>query len=279
MIQGGEVHVRIAGVVCRLGVEPPDFAGWGVFQPTSHRAARLVRAATMTERQRYLRLFPAVRLILCERQERHWLALPAHQADRRFRIEGLVPVLLVEEAQPFDVIESRFEGACWWFDRADERRDPGAAAYLRRAWEEMVRPDELDRPGLTAEERGAYALRYRQRLEAEAEARRDRTETQLRAALAHAGAEFLGYLERPDSYRVEYVVDGRRHVSVVARTSLDVHTAGICLSGRDQDFDLQSLVGVIREGQSDGGIVGVGPDNAGMDEDLYWDVHPPPPGS
>jgi hypothetical protein len=34
---------------------------------------------------------------------------------------------------------------------------------------------------------------------------------------------------------------------------------------------LQSLVGVIREAHADGGIVRVGPDNAGSDEELYRD--------
>ncbi len=35
MLRGGTVQVRIAGVVCRLRVSPPDFEGWGVFRPDS----------------------------------------------------------------------------------------------------------------------------------------------------------------------------------------------------------------------------------------------------
>lgn len=247
--RGGGVRVRLAGVVCRLRVEPAGFEGWGVFRPLSHAAARLVRQASLAERQRYLDLFPLVRLVLCGRRGGEWLAVPAHQADRRFRIEGAVPVALVDDAQRFEVVETRFDGTQFWFERADPRRDPAAAAYLRRALEAMTEPDALDRPGLTAEERTAYAVNYWPRLQAELDARRDRVEERLRDALAHAGARFLGYLEHADGYRVEYEVDGRRHVSAVGEDDLTVQSAGICLSGEDARFDLQSLVGVLREGE------------------------------
>jgi hypothetical protein len=275
MFQGGQVQVRIAGVVCSLEVEPADFEGWGVFRPTSHSTAQLVRPATLAERQRYLRLFPLLRLILCQRQREHWLAIPAHQADTRFRIQGAVPVRLVEEAQLFEVIETRFDGVQCWFERTDARRDPATAAYLRQALQEITEPDQLSRSGLTAEERTAYALNYWPRLQAELDAKRDRTEERLREALAHAGAAFRGYLERDDSYRVEYEVDGQRHVSVVGKQDLAVQVAGICLSGEDRHFDLQSLVGVLRDPHGAGDIVPVGEDNRGMDEEHYWRVHPP----
>jgi hypothetical protein len=275
--RGGQVRVRIAGVICNLKVEPADFEGWGVFRPASHTVARFARRPGLAERRRYLQLFPLLRLILCRRQGEHWLAVPAHQADSRFRIEGMVPVHLVEEAQLFEVIESRFDGGHCWFERLDSRRDPATAAYLREALNQMAKPDQLSRPGLTAEERTGYALSYWPRLQAELEARRDRTEEQLRDALAHAGAEYRGYLERADCYRVEYEVDGDRHISVVGKDDLAVQVAGICLSGEDQHFDLQSLVGVIREAQLEGDILRVGDENQGMGEEQYWQVHPPRP--
>jgi hypothetical protein len=275
MPRGGLVQVRIAGVICRLKVQPADFEGWGVFRPTSHSAAQLIRPARLAERQKYLNLFPRLRVILCRRENEQWQAVPAHQADSRFRIQGTIPVRLVEDAQLFEVAETRFDGAQCWFERQDLRRDPAAAAYLRQALHEMVEPDRLSRPGLTSEERFAYACNYWPRLQADVEAQRDRAETRLREALAHAGAEFLGYLERDDSYRVEYQVDGERRISVVSKTDLSVQVAGICLSGADENFDLQSLVGVLREGRSQGEIVEVGADNQGIAEEHYWRVHPP----
>ena len=185
----------------------------------------------------------------------------------------MIPIHLVEEAQPFEILLTRFDGARCWYEGPDPRRDPGTAAYLRESLARMVEPGQLSRPGLTAEERAAYLLNYAPRLEAEGQARRDRVEKRLRAALAHAGAEFREYQERGDVYRVAYEVNGRRHVSVVARDDLSVQVAGICLSGQDHRFDLQSMVGVLREAEWNGAAVRVG--DGGLRADLYWQVHPP----
>jgi len=277
MIRGGVVQIRIAGVVCRLKVWPDDFEGWGVFRPTSPTTAELVRPARLAERREYLQLLPLLRLIVCVRDGNRWLGLPAHRADNRFRIDGLVHIRLIEDVQLFEVIQARFDGAQCWYDGQEPRYDPGAAAYLREALAGMVEPEQLDRPGLTAEERAAYAVNYAPRLEAELEARRDRVEDRLRAALSHAGAELKDYQERADVYRVTYEVDGRRHTSAIAQNDLSVQVAGICLSGQDGHFDLQSLVGVLREAHRDGAVVRVGLENDAMPEEVYWDVHPPAP--
>src|SRR5262245_33811047 len=77
VVSGGVVQVRIAGVICSLRIHAPDFAGWGVFRPTSHSEATLVRPAKLAERQCYLDLFPLVRLILAGQHESQWLAVPA----------------------------------------------------------------------------------------------------------------------------------------------------------------------------------------------------------
>jgi hypothetical protein len=265
-LPGGVVQVRVEGVVCRLRLDA-DFHGWGVFRPRSAATATLIRRAMLAEQRRYLDLFPHRRVILCRSLNNHWLAWPAHHGDRRFGPPALLPVRLVEEAQPFDVAETRFDGVQSWFERLDARADPAAAAYLRQSLNEMTPPNGVHRLGLTSEERAAYGLLFALRQEAT----RDRTEDRLREALAHAGADLTGYLERADSYRVEYEVDGARHVSVVNKDDLSVQLAGICLSGEDQHFDLHSLVGVLRQADD---VLRIGADNQGMQEQHYWRVHP-----
>lgn len=255
VLRGAGVGVRIAGVRCTLAVEPGNFEGWGVFRPASHGVARVVRGARMGERLRYLGLFPAAALIACRKGEAgQWLATPASRGDARFRIEGLVPLRLAEDVDRFDTVTARFDGRQFWFQEVDPRADPGTAAHLRQAFVGGIRADALERPGLTAEQRDAYAaegayaeeqafLAARRRV---AERRRS-SEGRLRDALHHAGAQLRDFADRGGAYRVTYTVDGRRHTSVVDKTTLAVQTAGICLSGEDAKFDLHSLVGVLRE--------------------------------
>jgi hypothetical protein len=57
---------------------------------------------------------------------------------------------------------------------------------------------------------------------------------------------------------VTYEIEEERHQSVVAADTLRVEAAGICLSGGDREFDLQSLVGVVGEGVRRDLIVRVG---------------------
>lgn len=71
-------------------------------------------------------------------------------------------------------------------------------------------------------------------------------------ALAHADGRLTGFIERDDAYTVTYRVGNREHISTVSKRDLTVLTSGVCLSGLDSNFDLTSLVGVMREGAETG---------------------------
>ncbi len=297
-LRGGVVGVRIGGVHCRVHIAPANFEGWGVFQPVSHTKAKLVRQATLSERRAYLKLFPLFRQIVCRRAGNTWFGAAASFGDSRLRMEGLAPLQLAEEVQLFDCVRTRYDGSRFWFDEADMRHDPGTAAYLRSSLNDLTSPDDLERSGLTVEERAAYELNFWERvrlldpLDDEQQrnpAHRRRSQNprgneplptdsdpvrhRLRENLSHAGAQLVDYLERSDSYRVYYRVGGRQYTSSVDKEDLTVQVAGICLSGQDRKFDLGSLVGVLREGERGGDIYEVG--EQGMSEEEYWDVHPP----
>jgi hypothetical protein len=291
----GAVQVRIGGVECKLAVKPESFRGYGVFQPTSHTQARLVRPATLAERREYLSLFPQMRLILCRQSRGTWYGCTASFGDHRIELAGLAPIQLVSEAQPLETVCARFDGSSFWFEEVDPRQDPAAPPYLRAALADRRPAEELDRKGLTAEQRAAYELlhweltrpatddapaapqanakhRRRSRRDQEPPVEFDPTRQRLQESLSHAGAQLVDFLERDDGFRVTYRVGGHRYTSAVDKRDLSVQVAGICLSGEDHKFDLASLVGVLREGAGQGAVhVGAG---HALDEEQYWRVHP-----
>jgi hypothetical protein len=254
VVRASTVQTRIAGVRCSLYIEPNDFTGWGVFKPVSHTLARLTRRAKMGERRKYLALFPKVRLVVCQRVQATAWCIPVDPKGSTVRVQGIVPVELCEDVEAFASIIARFDGATIWFGETDERVDPGHAAYLRRSLQSSTEPEQLDRPGLSLAERSAYTLVLRDRQEQALDHATMRAEQRLRRALRHAGAQLQDFADLEHGYRVVYDVDGERHTSLVDKQHLTVQSAGICLSGEDEKFDLASLVGVLREG-ADGRLV------------------------
>ena len=302
-LRGGVVRVRIAGVLCKIRISPRDFTGWGVFRPTSHTEAKLARRASLAERRGYLELFPMIRLVVCRRAGNTWFGSAASFGDGRVRIEGMAPLRLADEVQLFDCVRTRYDGSQFWFDELDTRHDPAASTYLRAELQQQTPPEDLARTGLTAEERAAYELNFwesiapddaaedqddhdrarrnpphrrrsRRPRPGEQPPETDPVRRRLRESLSHGGAQLVDYLERDDSFRVRYTVQGRPYTSSVDKNDLTVQMAGICLSGEDHKFDLSSLVGVLREGSDEGELYGVG-DEYGMTEEQYWRAHPP----
>ena len=107
MLRGGVVQVRIAGVVCRLKMSPTTSWAGASSGPYRRPRPNWSGRPRLAERRQYLELLPLLRMIVCLREDDRWLAIPAHRADTRFRIEGFVPVRLVEEAQLFEVSLAR----------------------------------------------------------------------------------------------------------------------------------------------------------------------------
>jgi len=247
VVRGHGVQVRIAGVRCSLRVEPAAFDGWGIFRPLSHSGARLVRAASAAERRRYLALFPAVRLVVCAVGSGQIEAVADNPADPRFELNAPVSAHLPEGVDAFDTIVARFDGGQFWFDEADARADPASAAFLRGRLADLADPGIVDRPGLGAGQRLAYAVAHARHMAAIEVDEAASATRRLNAALGHAGAALRDFSDIGDAFRVTYTVDGQRHTSVVGKDDLTVRSAGICLSGLDEQFDLNSLVGVLRE--------------------------------
>lgn len=248
--KGQKVRVRISDITVELTVKPKKFEGWGIFESIDQNSARFVREATLAQKQEYLKLYPKFSLVVC-RQGDAIGGIPANQSDSRISLQGQVPIALPEETRLFDTIDVRFDGQNFWYDQHSRSRTARIATHLRDLFAEETKPEDVTISGMTQEENYAYALAF----DIEVESKKDRKEERLKRALDRGGAVLRSYMERGNTYTVEFTVDGQRHRSTVDTETLQVASAGICLTdhrtgqAHDSDFDLTSLVGVIREGE------------------------------
>ena len=254
VVPEGRVRVRIAGVVCRIRVKPADFRGWGILEPTTLSEAQVVRPAEPQERKRYLSLFPTLRMVLCARTQGCWWAIPAEDSDGRFAIEGIVPIHHTESARRFEVVLGRFDGSHCWYESVEPGQRQEHAEYLRKALQQMTHPERLDCLGLSSRQQTAYALNHWSRIRKKVTAGVT-VDDRLRGELTEAESRLWEYLERRDRYRVTYVAGGRQRITEVEKRNLKVNSAGICMDGEKGEFDLKSLVGVVRRGPQEGELV------------------------
>ncbi len=249
-VRGGRVRTRVAGLVYAFSPAPADFEGWGVFEPVDATTARLVEAADLPLVDRYLALLKTrMRFVLVRRMGgRSWLAYPSNESDARQRGVGARPVVvhLVSDASGFEVVTARCDGAAWWFEATDRRADPLLAERLRDAMRELTPADAVRVKGLTPEMRVAYSISAETVREVRERDERKRTEHRIAEALRRGGGALVEFRDGEDVWVVEWTTgDGEPQYSVVTKDDLTVVSSGICLSGQDRDFDLQSLVGVI----------------------------------
>lgn len=246
LLEHGRARVRVRGLVYDLHVAGAR-AGWWMCRMLDARRATLADAAQPWQRGEYLALWPALRLVLIEPlRGADWVALAFNPSDalQRFGMRGPLVVRLVEGGQPFERVLGRVDGATIWYDEPDRRADPAIAEQLRDALAAGCELPALAEAG--PGERAGYAL-LSQRVAAAAAAREAaRVERYLRDALTVGGARLVGYEAVAGGLRVAWERGGQRSVTLVS-ASLEVISAGICLSGEDQRFDLASIVGVVRD--------------------------------
>jgi len=146
----------------------------------------------------------------------------------------------------YDQIVCGYDGVSLWYQGLDMSSDISRSEYLRVSSNKLVAPDKIRYTGLCFEEKAAYSIRYK----VEEQLRKDHKEERLKEEVEFAGGRYVAYKEGADFFNVTYNVDGHEYTSTISKDSGHrVMTAGICVSGRDRDFDLKSLITVMREHQ------------------------------
>lgn len=246
---GGRVRIRVAGIVYEMKVRTRE-TGFCILRMVDAGVAEVVETAPLSLASKYLALFPRLRLVLIDQLDKTWWALAYSDSDTRLQLSGPVPVQLVLGCTNFDTINARFDGAVFWFDSVDRKRDPAVSRTLRRSLEADIKPDEVRARGMVPSERVAYRMMYLHKHRNDPADTMVDDRTRIGEALSHAGAtlESFRYTDRDQQFAtVRFVMDGRDHVVNVAMGDLTLQSAGVCLSGQDQQFDLTSVVGVLRE--------------------------------
>ncbi len=196
-----------------------------------------------------------------------WLAYPLHSwwidATGKEDNSQLTRIYNVTNGAAFDqclvrsVYIPRF-GFMHIFEEIDRQANPEVSEYLTEAL-----AAGLDDPGYKlhtpAEQKAYFTARERQRQESIAQTQLAQLSEHIRQALSLAGAR-LGRVEiiaNPETahtnprYRVTWERGKQRYVVQIDST-MTIVASGICLSGRDRDFDLASIVDVVRRRPSRG---------------------------
>ncbi len=247
-VGGGSVKTSVDSIVYTLEIKPEDFTGWGIFQAINNREAEVVDEATLPQINEYLKLLKPLRLRLVYLLKgQTWLAYPVNESDmqQRFGVVKPIAVHLVSEGTAFEVIIGRCDRN-WWFEALDRRSNPEITATLNQQFKQEISPDNLSFSGMTPEMATAYNLAWQQTATARKKRQLKQAEIRLGDALKKADGKLENYRDRGEYWQIEWrTADGELHSSAIDKRDLTVISSGICLSGRDRDFDLQSLVGVM----------------------------------
>lgn len=284
-VGGGAVRTSVAKIVYTFTPRPQNFEGWGIFQPVDGKIAEVVSEPSLPQLAAYLKLLKPLRLRLAyPLQGQTWLAYPVNESDMQQRLGAVkpVPVHLVTQATAFESIIARFDGSAWWFDEIDRRAEFQLAQQLKEQLRQMTMPENIRFSGMTPEmltvydlalqqsaayqaqlwqQQEAQRLRDNQRQQRQGQRQRRRhtrdnqrqvarqqhdDESRLQDALRMGGGNLQEFRDQGEFWQVEWITrNGEHHTSAISKGDLTVISSGICLSGYDRDFDLQSLVGVI----------------------------------
>jgi len=236
-----KVYVTIAGFSTTLRVSNAE-PGWAIIKPFTLMAAKVVATPTIVEIEKYLNALPKVSFILARKYEDEWFGFPAYEYHSK--LGNLAPWNMRQinkgRGSKFCQVVTGYDGKNFWFLSPDFKRHPFIAEFLQDNLREKTPLKKLTGQGLTPQEK----LVYRIALDMEKEP----VEEMLKRVVAHGGGKLHSYADRGDSYTIRFSVAGEE-VSATVKKDLQIISAGFCLSGEDNKFDLASITSVVQEGK------------------------------
>lgn len=246
VIQGSSIIVRINGVALSLRVNPKGFHGWGLFKYNGdHKSVTYSDEPSRRQKMEFLELLPRVRLIICSHNEKESIG-SLLDSDGRFSFDA-ASVFFAENISLFDTIVARYDGKCFLYER-HANYNPRKIDELKAAFADEIKPDKLN---TFASLGRAYAYAYNEVIKA----KELTIEQKVKQAINRAGGKYRGFTDRGETLTVQFTINGQTFTPTVNSKTLMLESAGICLSGGDRAFDLQSFVHIAREGLNRDSIV------------------------
>ncbi len=240
VVRRSKIRVRVLGLIYEFRVRD-SFEGWAILKPVSPTHARVVGSPNLMQISEYLKGFLKVGSILCQKRQNIWYG--TNQFVDVYEVQN--PILLADGVELFDEIIARFDGQNCWFEMKAPTHDPAISEYLRQSLSQSTPADKLQKSGLTPSHKKAYQWQILLKEKKIGELTLDK----IKRAVDHGSGQFKSYIERNNSYTVIFSLAGEDFRTTVRKDNFEVLSAGICLSGEDKKFDLQSLVSVVKEGQ------------------------------
>lgn len=249
--KGGQVWTKVNGIIYKFKTIDLNFEGWGIFQSVDAHTAKLLEPASFVQVENYLQLLPYFRLHLIHPVKKQtWLAYPVNEIDAKTRLGVYQPFLihLVKDGQAFEQVTAVWNGSSFWYKDIDRKANIFLAEDTRQALQAWKPIEELAIKGLTPEMKISYELALNHKIITYKHPEIQSGEKRLRKALKVGGGKLHKFRDKGDYWIVEWY-DGQQNLqhSSIAKNDLTVISSGICLSGEDSNFDLQSLVGVIEQ--------------------------------
>ena len=219
-------------------------SGWSVLKPDSLNSAKIVREAMAFEIDKCLKSVPELRVIVMRRiNDSRWIVYPFNVSDAALKGIDARPLevfLVNRNLEPFSIISTRIWGNKLIFDTYISAPND---AYYKNLEKGNIEPPKI--PGTTPEFKSVYSM-----LTDEIEKMRKLTiEGQIKTAVEYLGAKLVGFKEFGEGYEVEYR-DGGDTYKLRISSGLRLSSAGICLSGLENQQTLTSSVAVMRRSRN-----------------------------
>jgi len=233
-----KVNVDIAGIITQYSILPKDYRGWGIFKPFGNKLAAYEKECPHNLRELYLCILPRFEMVVCDIDKKLGIII---NSDTRITTTSPLKFHLSENISLFNHILVRFDGGNFIYEKHSRYYDNKIIARMIYALDNNKKIELLPAKYQAAFDY-AYHIKQRELL--------GQKEYRIKSAIERSGGKYKSYSELSDEdIKVTYEIDGHTYTSTINK-NLNVISAGICLSGGDTAFDLQSLMSVIREGQN-----------------------------